>query len=154
MRPRRHRESLRRASSFLACKRVKRLLPTPTPSTVKYSSKCVRRVVCSLVVRPGRRSATALVTVRLESGGLHVASSPRGHANSSHRFLIGLVARKGGTHVGLGLPGLRGGARRGCGSHDPQPPLFPFPSHTHISPALPSLGLCLDVRGYCCRGLQ
>ena len=30
-------------------------------------------------------------------------------------------------------------------------PLFPFPSHTHISPVLPSLGLCLDVRGYCSR---
>ena len=28
------------------------------------------------------------------------------------------------------------------------PNLSPPPSHTHISPALPSLGLCLDVRGY------
>ena len=41
-------------------------------------------------------------------------------------------------------------------SVDPSPnhPSSPFPSHTHISPsttALPSLGLCLDVRGYCSR---
>ena len=45
-----------------------------------------------------------------------------------------LVARKGGTHVGLGLPGLRGGARRGWVA---RPPTTPFPSpprsHTHIS---------------------
>ena len=27
-------------------------------------------------------------------------------------------------------------------------PSSPSPSHTHLSPALPSLGLCLDVRGY------
>ena len=27
-------------------------------------------------------------------------------------------------------------------------PPSPSPSHTHISSALPSLGLCLDVRGY------
>ena len=30
-------------------------------------------------------------------------------------------------------------------------PSSPSPSHTHTSPALPSLGLCLDVRGYCSR---
>ena len=34
-----------------------------------------------------------------------------------------------------------------------QPPsLSPFPlTHTHTPPVLPSLGLCLDVRGYCSR---
>ena len=38
-----------------------------------------------------------------------------------------------------------------------RPPTTPFPfpvtcpSHTHISRALPSLGLCLDERGYCSR---
>eukprot|EP00964_Phaeocystis_antarctica_P006540 scaffold3542_cov54-Phaeocystis_antarctica.AAC.3 len=32
-----------------------------------------------------------------------------------------------------------------AGSHDPP---SPSPSHTHLSPALPSLGLCLDARGY------
>ena len=30
-------------------------------------------------------------------------------------------------------------------------PSSPSPSHTHLSPALPSLGLCLDVCGYCSR---
>ena len=40
-----------------------------------------------------------------------------------------LVARKGGTHVGLGLPGPRGGARRGWVARPP----FPFPlTHTHL----------------------
>ena len=59
-----------------------------------------------------------------------------------------LVARKGGTHVGWGLPGACEAGRGAVGSHDPQPPSSPSPSHTHLSPALPSLGLCLDVRGY------
>ena len=40
-----------------------------------------------------------------------------------------LVARKGGTHVGLGLPGPRGGARRGWVARPPVPvPL----THTHL----------------------
>ena len=44
-----------------------------------------------------------------------------------------LVARKGGTHVGLGLPGLQGGARRGWVA-GPQTTLSPFPlTHTHPS---------------------
>ena len=71
---------------------------------------------------------------------------PRGAGPGFHQ----LVARKGGTRVGLG----RGGARRGWVAR-PATTLFPFPlTHTHLSsqsPALPSLGLCLDVRGYCSR---
>ena len=39
----------------------------------------------------------------------------------------------------------REAGRGAVGSHDPP---SPSPSHTHISSALPSLGLCLDVRGY------
>ena len=38
--------------------------------------------------------------------------------------------------------------------HSPKKKSFPpspTPAHTHISPPLPSLGLCLDVRGYCSR---
>ena len=38
--------------------------------------------------------------------------------------------------------------RGAVGSHDPQPLSSLSPSHIHISPVLPSLGLCLDVRGY------
>ena len=38
--------------------------------------------------------------------------------------------------------------------HSPKKKSFPpspTPAHTHISPPLPSLGLSLDVRGYCSR---
>ena len=52
--------------------------------------------------------------------------------------------------MGLGFPGLRGGARHAVGSHDPQRPSPPFPlTHTHISSNTYSLGLCVDVLSYC-----
>ena len=38
------------------------------------------------------------------------------------------------------------------GRRPPPTTLSPFPlTHTHTPPVLPSLGLCLDVRGYCSR---
>ena len=51
--------------------------------------------------------------------------------------------RKGGTHVGLGLPSLRDGARRGWVAR-PRTTLFPFPlTHTYLSS---TTSLLLDVR--------
>ena len=69
-----------------------------------------------------------------------------------------LVSRKGGTHVGLGLPGLRGGVRRGwVRRRTPNHTLSPFPlTHTHTSSttALPCLEEWLGVSssgwGSCC----
>ena len=48
--------------------------------------------------------------------------------------------RKGGTHVGLGLPSLQDGAPRGR----PRTTLFPFPlTHTYLSS---TTSLLVDVR--------
>ena len=74
-----------------------------------------------------------------DPGGASSDNSPRTGESPNPAARAGfhqLVARKGGTQVGLGLPGLRRceAGRGAVGSHDPQPPLFPLPlSHTHLS---------------------
>ena len=107
-----------------------------------------------------RADNSQLVTTKAvaESGGTHSDNIPKhaaGHPKPQPPPRRGLAStsswRVRGAPTWAWASQACEAGRGAVGSHDPQPPLSPSPSHTHISPALPSLGLCLDVRGYCSR---
>ena len=104
-----------------------------------------------------RADNSQLVTTKAvaESGGTHSDNIPKhaaGHPKPQPPPRRGLAStsswRVRGAPTWAWVSPAREAGRGAVGSHDPP---SPSPSHTHISPALPSLGLCLDVRGYCSR---
>ena len=119
--------------------------PDPAKTKVLFQSSFVGRVSSPFL-------STLKYIIRIQRQ--HAADRPRPPPPpAAQAGFLQLVARNGGTHVGLGLPGLREAGRGAVGGHTtPNHSIFPFPlTHiTHLSStkALPSLkeyalGLCL-----------